>query len=290
MDAQDVLVVTAFDGRYLDLAEDMAASFRRAYQDRYRLAAVVFGGCEPPAALASQFDVLVRVPPVAALDSAHGYDLAYLGIKPRLRELFPGYASYCWVDADCWFQGAESLPRILAGVPGFAIAIHPEFDVHYLNYPTPSDRTLRIYETNEGDSLDGMPLRMPMLNAGVFAMKADSPVWSLWEAELRSLRQRYDAGEKVYFSDQIPLHKVVYQHKLSVYPLRAVDNWQTCASLPFVHRPSKLLRLPTPPYEPLGIVHLAGATIKTRSFAVDGGTTTLRYRDLLRFFGDQAAI
>ena len=69
-----------------------------------------------------------------------------------------------------------------------------------------------------------------------------------------------------------------------------MDNWQTCASLPFVHRPSKLLRLPTPPYEPLGIVHLAGATIKTRSFAVDGGTTTLRYRDLLRFFGDQAAI
>ena len=62
------------------------------------------------------------------------------------------------------------------------------------------------------------------------------------------------------------------------------------ASLPFIHRASKLLRVPTPPYEPLGIVHLAGATIKTRSFAVDGGTTTLRYRDLLRFFGDQAAI
>ncbi|MFT3779956.1 MAG: hypothetical protein QM772_17125 [Ottowia sp.] len=281
---KNVLVVTGFDSTHLDLAEDMAASFRRAYQDRYPLAAIVFGGCRMPPSLASRFDAVVEVPPDQGFDGVQGYFLAYTGLKARLPELFPGYASYCWVDADCWFQGSESLPRIMAGVPNAELCIHPEFDVHYLRYPTPSNRTLHIYRKNEAAHLNAMPLSMPMVNAGVIAMAADSRIWALWARELALLRERHDRGESVYFSDQIPLHKIVYLNQVRLLPLRAVDNWQTYACLPLVHRASKSLRVPTPPHELIGIVHLAGK-MKDAAVSLDGETLTLRYRDMARFLG-----
>lgn len=284
MGTPDTLIVTGFDAQHFDLAQDFADSFRQAYQERHRLAAVIYGAVSPPAALTTRFDQIFRVTEEGpAFDSTRGFFMAYSGLKARLRDIFPGYAGYCWIDADCWFQGDESLPRILAGVPGFDLCIHPEFDVHYLNFPTPSERTLHIYRTNEAANLSAMPLRMPMVNSGVFAMRTDSRVWALWDAELTRLRQRHEHGEAVFFCDQIPLHKLVYLNQLRIYPLRAIDNWQTYACLPMIHRETRCLRVPTPPHEKIGVMHLAGRS-KHQHLQIDGQTLTLRYRDMARLF------
>lgn len=285
MAAPSTLIVTAFDARHFDLAQDLVASYRHHYQDRYRIAAIVFGPDPAPPELAARFDTTLHVGGGDTLfDNSRGFFMACSGLKAQLRDVFPGYASYCWVDADCWFQGDESLPRVLAGVPNHELCIHPEFDVHYLNYPTPSDRTLSIYRTNEGDNLNQMPLRMPMVNSGVFAMRADSRVWALWAGELKQLRDRHERGEKIFFSDQIPLHKLIHQHQVRVYPLRAIDNWQTYACLPLIHRDTRSLRLPTPPHEKIGLMHLAANT-KHQTFQIDGQPRTLRYRDMQALFG-----
>lgn len=279
------LIVTGFDAQHFDLAQDFADSFRQAYQEQYQLAAVVFGPQAPPPQLSDRFDRITRLDASGPSFDAgrNGYFLAHAGVKARLRDIFPGYASYCWVDADCWFQGDESLPRILAGMPGFDLCIHPEFDVHYLNFPTPSERTLHIYRTNEAANLSAMPLRMPMVNSGVFAMRTDSRVWALWDAELTGLRQRHERGEAVFFCDQIALHKLVYLNQLRIYPLRAIDNWQTYACLPMIHRETRCLRVPTPPHEKIGVMHLAGRS-KHQQLQIDGQTLTLRYRDMARLF------
>ena len=55
MNPSPVLVVTGFDAKHFDLALDLAESFRAAYQDRYRLAAIVFGAEPAPPALARIF-------------------------------------------------------------------------------------------------------------------------------------------------------------------------------------------------------------------------------------------
>jgi hypothetical protein len=263
----------------------MASSYRRAYQDRYPLAAIVFGDKPAPPELVALFDYAIHVASDDAPDdSATGYFLAYSGLKAQLRNLFPGYQTYCWIDADCWFQGNESMHRILAGVASYDICIHPEFDIHYANYPTPSQRTLQIYRTNYGEQLDAMPLNMPMVNSGVFAMRANARTWDLWASELQHLRDRHKQGHSVFFSDQIALHKLIHAHQLRIHPLRAIDNWQTYACLPLVHRATRSLRVPTPPHEHIGLMHLAGAT-KDMVVIIDGQQTTLRYRDLMRLFG-----
>ena len=284
MTPSSTLIVTGFDANHFDLAHDMANSYRHAYQERHPLAAIVYGAQPPPAELAALFDQVRHITgDGAAFDHGKGFFLAYSGLKAQLRDVFPGYASYCWIDADCWFSGDESMPRVLAGVSSHDLCIHPEFDVHYVNYPTPSERTLSIYRTNYGANLRAMPLTMPMVNSGVFAMRADAPTWALWAAELKQLRDRHERGETVFFSDQIALHKIIHGHQLRTYPLRAVDNWQTYACLPLVHRDSRSLRVPTPPHERIGLLHLAGAT-KHHTYTIDGKPSTLRYRDVMALF------
>ena len=95
------------------------------------------------------------------------------------------------------------------------------------------------------------------------------------------MRQRHQQGERVYLSDQIPLHKIVYLQRLRVYPLRAIDNWKTYACLPFIDRQARCLRVPTLPHEKIGLMHLAGTT-KDQLFPIDGQQLTLRYRDMHR--------
>ena len=113
MNPSPVLVVTGFDAKHFDLALDLAESFRAAYQDRYRLAAIVFGAEPAPPALAAHFDQVMHLADAGAgFGAAAGYVLAYAGLKARLREVFPGHAAYIWIDADCWMQGDESLAAL----------------------------------------------------------------------------------------------------------------------------------------------------------------------------------
>lgn len=283
MSTERAVVVTGFNHLHFDLAEDMATSYRAAYGDRYTLAAAVYGGIELPPLLRSKFDLVVDVSELGpGFDDSLGFFLAYSGLKARLPEIFPGFSIYAWVDADCWFQGDESLPRILAAASQSEISIHPEHDIHYTHAPTPHDRTLQIYQQNEGRNIDAMPVRMPMLNSGVYAMRPDSRVWKMWHAELIQLKLRHDRGESIFFSDQLPLHKLIFKQGIQFSPLRAIDNWLAVFCMPMLHKPTQCLRVPTPPHEMIGILHLASKNIKNQVFRIGEDATTFRYRDIMR--------
>jgi len=277
----DILVITGCDETHYDLAADCVASFHECYPGACDFAFANFSHHTPPPAIAGHVTHLLNLPPPPEFAKVDGYFTAYSRMKARLPLLFPGYKIYIWVDADCWFQGAQSLPRIIIQAEQTNIAIHPEFDIHYGHYATPSDRTLKIYKRNEGKDLSAMPLDMPMLNTGVFAMRHDCGMWAAWQAELDRLHEKHRAGHDVYFSDQIALHKVIYTNRYTYGPLRAIDNWQTYACLPSVNLVTKKLIVPTPPYEEIGILHLAGKS-KFETVNLDGKIFALRYQDFKR--------
>jgi hypothetical protein len=276
-----VLVVTGCDESHYDLADDCIASFHECYPGACDIGFVHFGEGLPPAAIAGQVTHNLALPPPAEFARAEGYFAAFAGIKASLPELFPGYEMYIWIDSDCWFQNATSLPRIIAMMQASNIAIHPEFDVHYAHYPTPTERTVYIYTRNEGNDLSAMPLNMPMLNAGVFGMRANSPLWGAWRRELARLMERFRRGQDVFFSDQIALHKVIFSNNYSFGPLRAIDNWQTYACLPHVNLASRKLVVPSSPFEEIGIVHLAGQS-KFERMEMNGLRFGLRYGEFRR--------
>ncbi len=283
------LIVTGSDKAHYALAADLAATFRANYGSNYQFAFLNFSPTELPGDLAGQFDAIVDVSADYHLfDKAMGYYTAFSAAKARLPELVPGFDCYCWIDADCWFQGSESLPRILQCVEDFDICIHPEYDPHYFKFPTPNPRTIAIYARNEPE-LDVELLHRPMFNAGVFAMMKSSKIWALWQAALADLRRRHQAGEDVYFSDQIPLHRILHTSEISIFPLRAIDNWQTYACTPRIDPDAKLLCVPTPPHEVIGLLHLAGQTKDLILSGEAGQRFTLRYRDVRNYLDGQAA-
>jgi len=191
------------------------------------------------------------------------------------------------VDADCWFCSSESLGRIISGATQADIAIHPEYDVHYWRFPTPNKRTVEIYRTNDDEPPYSMFGRA-MVNSGVYAMSPASPVWDLWRVALVSLRER-SLQRPVFFSDQIPLHRILHEGELRVCPLRATDNWQLYASVPRLRLDrqtgSFILQAPSPPYETIGILHLAGTT-KDTLYDVAGNKMMLTYSALKKASAD----
>ena len=283
-----VLIVTGANEAHADLLKDFITSLRMHYGHNYEVALLDFASKPFQDDVLSQFDLVQQFSDEAiSFQKKRGYFLAYTAAKARLTEIFPGYDVYCWVDADCWFNSPESVPRMVRNALKTEITIHPEYDIHYWGYPTPSDRTLNLYKSIYGENHSTYPIKLPMINAGVFAMSKSSKVWKLWASELLKMRER-SLSEDIYFSDQIPLHRILYSQKIKAIPLRAVDNWQVNACPPKIfydgNKKTIWVAAPTEPFEKIGIIHLAGRT-KDHVYDVDGFKTTLRF-SALQFFSN----
>lgn len=254
---QERLLVTGADSAHHDLVRDLVASLPPREARPFALGFLNLGADPPPPEIAGAFD-LVSPPLGREVDSPFtGYLAARLNAKARIPELFPGPRSYAWIDADCWAPDPGAPARLFRFAEVADIAIHPELDVHYHLMDVPSERTEALYASYFDDPADRAFARSPMLNAGVFAARADSPVWSAWRTAVDRLLARA-AREPLFLSDQIPLHHVIRKIPLSVYPLRSSYNWQTYAFPPALDLARRTLVLPSLPHEPVEILHLAG--------------------------------
>lgn len=282
------IVITGSDRGYFPLVEDLAASLRAVHGEGCDFGFIRFDDSPLPPGISAPADhVFDGSEGYAAFRKEQGFYVAATGIKARLPDAFPGYETYCWIDADCWIQTRETVEKLVVTAAQFPLSIHPEYDVHYRFHPTPGDRSRLIYRRVYGSDSDAEhPLRLPMLNTGVYGMRAGSPIWKMWADELARNKRRFDAGEATFLCDQIPLHRLVYTNNIKYFPLRATDNWQLYACRPGIDRQRRVLTVPTPPYEPIGVVHLAG---ESKSYEMakgpDGQPLTYRYRDARVFFG-----
>ena len=276
------LIATGCDAAHFELAEDLVASIRAACGASYSIGFVRFCNTPLPNTIASQADLVVSCSDAySQFNGVNGFYSAFGSIKPRIPTLFPGYNIYTWIDADCWIQNDSALNKMEGASENFDICIHPEYDIHYFKTSTPTDRTISIYQWAMPKNTDAKIIRKPMFNTGVVSARRDSKIWNMWETALLELRMRYDRGEASFFSDQIPLHYLIHTENISVFPLRATDNWQTYACAPRLRIDSRKLCVPTFPHEEISIIHLAGP-VKDSYFDLAGQQTRLRYRDFTK--------
>ena len=280
MSSSNIILITACDAAYSDLAEDLIDSFRLHYGMHIPIGLFVTGKLDIADRIINKVDIIVYIcEDYQYKESIKGFYESFICLKPRIPEYFPNFDYYLWVDADCWFGNSQSIDRILKLAEAYGIAIHPEYDVHYRYNPTPSPRTKRIYEQNYKHEITNTPLNMPMLNSGVFCMRNTSRIWELWKNEMYSIKERFEKGDDVFFCDQISLHKVIYQSNILFGPMRAIDNWQLYAASPAYNTIEKVFMAPTDPWEQIGIMHLAGGT-KDQEFRIEDKLMKLRYRTL----------
>jgi hypothetical protein len=285
--AGDFLIVTGADSRYFALLRDLVLSIRDKKQGRdVALAAFDLGLQESERSWLAAHGVTLAAP---------GWDLDFPNrlrtpeirkaqiARPFVRRYFPGYQTYLWIDADAWIQEWSAVEMVLAAACTGKLAIAPEIDRSYKRHykrPKLFGTTLQwhCYRQAYGWRVADRMGRNPMLNCGVFALRADSPHWERWVEAMTLALQRTN----FVFIEQIALNYAIFGGRIAATFLPATCNWLCGDATPMWDPLRERLVEPNAPHQPLGILHLAGEAQKEKQFTLqttDGGSTErmLRY-------------
>jgi hypothetical protein len=267
-DYQGVLVVTAADEAYADLLRGLISSLRQRTSVSDVSVIDVGLGEATKDWLRTRSVCIVEgrwMFPFPGQDSAPRY-LISMASRPFLPQLFETAKTILWIDSDAWVQDGRTIDMLLAGAAAADIAIVPEIDRSYLIHTDGGTyrRWLEhTYRQTYGDEIIAPGRDAPaLLNDGVFAMHRDSPVWSLWQAEV----QRLGPTMSFFFAEQIALNYVIYSQRVRPSLLPAICNWLVKFGAPAFDGSS--LITPHVPHEKIGIVHLAGLDDKRAQIRV----------------------
>jgi hypothetical protein len=186
-----------------------------------------------------------------------------LTARPFLPRYFPGFDLYFWIDADCWVQQGDAISLFLAAARTGALAVAPEIHRSMRHYRHAWGEFAAVcgaaYEACFDKPTAERLVRYPMINAGVFALKADAPHWAGWAALFGAALQR-----STDLTDQLALNVLVYDKGFPHEPLPSRCNWPVHHATPAWDAERSLFVEPAMPYDPLGILHL---TIYTKRLA-----------------------
>jgi hypothetical protein len=211
--------------------------------------------------------------------------------KVFLPQAVPGYDLYLWIDADAWIQDWEAVTMFLDAATRFGVAAVPEADRSYLEghgampmQPVRPSITARSswIKAGFGEAVMEEIRFHPLINAGVFAARSDSPLWTLWPDLYREALSRCAAMPESYrfMMDQTSLNVALLKHIRDFARLPAWCNWTCINALPVLSGDGPLLEAGYP-HRPLGIVHPVGTAkrIKLHIRRPDGsaGERNLRY-------------
>jgi len=270
-------IVTAADTNFFGLLQDLVASIREKPQGQSVPIYVLDAGLSEPehSWLSQHAASAVHVPWPYPLDVSG--PLRALAMRSHIPALMPGHEIYLWLDADTWVQDwpAIELYRRFADEREFCVTAETDRSFAFTEATVWLDRTARRLL---GPAVAYRLVGKPLLNAGVFAGRADAPHWSAWQKRVQSVLLQTAAD---FFLDQTALNAVVYVDGLDVAVLPASCNWACHRALPRASDDGSLLLEPQAPYPPLGIVHMTGAT-KQEEYVLrtaSGGmiTRSLRY-------------
>lgn len=190
-----------------------------------------------------------------------------MGICARLflRELFPNFEKYIWIDSDAWLNSWNAIDLLLKGSDQGKLAIVSMSDRH-------TGRVLRVnwflrglgfiksqnYKHAIASGYSTAISRKvgldPHLNAGVFCLEHNSEFWDVWLKEFRFAVKK----GRVFGSDQIALNIAVHILGQSVDILPYYCNWiPNLSNTKFDTEKNTFVEGYTPHHE-IGIIHLAG--------------------------------
>ncbi|MDR3425380.1 MAG: hypothetical protein P4M13_09990 [Alphaproteobacteria bacterium] len=199
--------------------------------------------------------------------------------RPFLRDYFPGYDVYMWMDADAWAQTPEAVDVMLDGAEAEdALFIASEIDRDYRPYflsSQPWDYHLKWYRANFPAETVAAIFPRPMLSDAVFALRATSKVWAAWAEVYAVCLQRVEKMTRQQFmGDQLSLNIAVYTQGFPLRIMPAEFNWLSLYALPMIDADTGLFVRPTPPRTVISVMHLTHEK-KMRSFdlaTTRGGT------------------
>jgi hypothetical protein len=264
---EKTIAITGGDANYFDLMRECVGSLRATEEGRAMTLGILDCGLTPEqrAWFAAQDAVIVTpewdfdFPARAGLKDGYKALLA----RPFLPRYFPGFDLYFWIDADCWVQQGDAIGLFLRAARTGALAVAPEIhrSMRHYRHAWTEFSTINgaAYEAAFCKETAERLIRYPLINAGVFALKADAPHWQGWADLLGAALQR-----TADMTDQTSLNVLVYDKGFACEPLPSRCNWPVHHATPAWDAERGLFVEPAMPYDPLGILHL---TIYTKRLA-----------------------
>lgn len=190
--------------------------------------------------------------------------------RPFLRDYFPGYDTYIWIDADAWVQDGSCIDLYVKGANRRSVAIVSEMErsskffhgalAIYLQ------SMLNLYKSVYNDEIANNLYHMVNFNAGVFAFSRNSFAWDAWKSALefsiRSFLQKNPSQQTILgifgLIDQMALNLALRSQDnisdIEILPLRC--NWTCHLSTPCFDEEKRMFVEPYLPNDPIGILHL----------------------------------
>lgn len=280
----DVIIVTGSDSRFFSLACDLITTI-----ERHRPGPVTLGfydlGLTDNQRGWLQARGVITVDPETGLDAgmtgmAGRGSLAYLA-RPYLRENFPGFSTYVWLDADTWLQDWSGIQALCDGALSTGAAVVRQDERAYYVRPWLLGWQLKHFVLGYGVLAGPWLATRAHINDGVFALRHDVAHWRCWQWRYeRAFARTLLAGPH----DQFSLNAAVYLDRLPTLFLPATCNWICDLAAPMWNVEQDKLCVPYAPYQPIGILHLAGPA-KANIFDIKATDGTQR-RGPLRYAQD----
>ena len=193
------ILVTATDGRYHESVMDLARSVR-ATGFKCDIGIIDFGLRDGFGVFASEQNCLIHRTALsgalatAARDVPQGWKAALL--KPHIRDIFTGYETYIFLDADTWVQQRFALDYLQTYSRDGSLAIVSQrsrfhewdsargngVEFNMFGQPLRANWYTMFSRKSKLPAADKRLLASrPILNAGVFALRGDAPLWDLWQ-------------------------------------------------------------------------------------------------------------
>ena len=199
-----------------------------------------------------------------------------LACRPLLRDIFPGYDTYVWFDADAWAQNVSFVEAYLSGARHRGAAVAREDGCGYHK----SMRDKRWWFGNHvlafGATKGLHLILMSSVNIGILSLSSSAPHWSKW---LERYIQAIQRTAKINL-DQHAFHAAIHLDGLQTTFLPATDNWIPILSVPAWDATRRRLCEPSQERKPISVIHLAGPD-KDRAYELSASIhSPLRYSNM----------
>lgn len=266
------VIETATSGEYFHFTAGMILSVRQYPQfDDIDICVFDLGLTDPQKEWLKDYITATEKPEWEfGVTDGDGFSIPFKGVfaKIAMKKYFPGYDVYMHFDADAWLQNPEGVDVYMDGAEKGLIAITPEIDRSYSNNYFNADPfhefTAMVMRECGGDEYALKYMNWPIFNAGLFAMSADSPIWELWEAQVKKSLQlaRHHTVEQVSLNMAILDHFKEFENDLQILP--AEFNWLCHQRLPSYDPHADAFVEPYLPHRQIKIIHRTTDELKTR--------------------------
>lgn len=258
---QRVLIVTAADSRFIGLLRGMLASLDPVLDAQGAdLACFDLGLNAHDRAWLSSRGAILREPGIHFGVSPDTFSPAMRSFlaRPFLRDYFPGYDVYVWMDSDVWLQDASVVHGYVSAALESGLAVTHERERAYRLQPWLLGWTAKHFLLGYGPLLGGYLLAMPHVNAGFFAIAADAPHWAAWAKNYELAFRRTGA---LVPHDQFALNHALHARggaRLKSAILDPGNNWICDRGTPVWNDETRTYSKPYAPHHSIGALHLAG--------------------------------